>query len=168
MINYAEIVPQPYSGEYNEKIYDIESVWNSREWTWVKFEEDCETWCGNFRGAPIAVSLSEQHDKILVLTSDYLYLLERSTGVLLDYISQPEYHCLTVTPNGDFLVAGYYDIEMITDNLKSTTRIETPFQLDMIEFREWNEQILRIECYEFLDWENQKELFLDCDTMGFL
>ena len=26
MINYAEIVPQPYSGEYNEKIYDIENV----------------------------------------------------------------------------------------------------------------------------------------------
>lgn len=168
MINYVEIIPQPYSGEYNEKIYDIESVWNSREWTWVKFEEDCAVWCGNFRGASIAVSLSEKYDKVLVLTTDYLYLLERSNGALIDYISQPEYHCLTATPNGDFLVAGYYDIEMITDNLKLTNKIETPFQLDMIEFHEWNDHVLRIECYEFLNWENRKEIFFDSDIMKFL
>jgi hypothetical protein len=37
MISTAEIINLPYSGQYEEKIYDISSPWNSQEWTWVKF-----------------------------------------------------------------------------------------------------------------------------------
>lgn len=54
MINQAQIINQPYSGEYDEKIYNLRSKCNSRDWTWVKFtNEDYTEWCGQFQGAPI-------------------------------------------------------------------------------------------------------------------
>jgi len=40
MIIKAEIIDQPYSGQYKEKIYDISSQWNSQMWTWVKFFDE--------------------------------------------------------------------------------------------------------------------------------
>lgn len=40
VITKAEIIYQPSSGQYKERIYDITSSWNSQNWTWVKFEED--------------------------------------------------------------------------------------------------------------------------------
>ena len=33
MIKEAEIIDQPSSREYEEKIYDIPSSWNTQEWT---------------------------------------------------------------------------------------------------------------------------------------
>lgn len=39
MLFNAEQISQPYSGEYEEKIYDIESNWNSSDWIWIRFEE---------------------------------------------------------------------------------------------------------------------------------
>ena len=50
MISRAEYIQQPYSGEYIEKIYDIKSPWNSTDWTWIKFTEEDDIWCGEFRG----------------------------------------------------------------------------------------------------------------------
>ena len=35
MIIEAKIINQPESGQYLEKIYDIQSPWNSQEWTWI-------------------------------------------------------------------------------------------------------------------------------------
>ncbi len=44
-------IQQPISGEFEERIYEVESRWNSGEWTWIKFEEDdLSVWCGEFRG----------------------------------------------------------------------------------------------------------------------
>ena len=40
MIIEAEIISQPYSGEYTEIIYDNESAWNSQSWTFIKFTND--------------------------------------------------------------------------------------------------------------------------------
>lgn len=37
MIIKADIITQPSSGQYKERIYDIPSTWNSHDWTWVKF-----------------------------------------------------------------------------------------------------------------------------------
>ena len=35
MIENCEIVNQPYSGEFEERIYDNQSAWNSSSWTVV-------------------------------------------------------------------------------------------------------------------------------------
>ena len=34
----AEIINQPYSGKFEERIYDVESVWNPQSWTCIKRE----------------------------------------------------------------------------------------------------------------------------------
>ena len=58
MISRAEYIQQPYSGEYIEKIYDIKSPWNSTDWTWIKFTEEDDIWCGEFRCKYRGVSCS--------------------------------------------------------------------------------------------------------------
>lgn len=46
----CQIVSQPYSGEFHERIYDHQSPWNSQKWSWIKFtEEDYSEWIGQFR-----------------------------------------------------------------------------------------------------------------------
>ncbi|TDT45161.1 hypothetical protein CLV90_2245 [Maribacter spongiicola] len=73
----VEIINQPYSGEFKERIYDMESPWNSQSWTWIKFTDDIGTeTVGQFRGLPKAVKVSTQLNEIIVLTSDYLYRLD--------------------------------------------------------------------------------------------
>ena len=60
MINEAELINQPYSGQYEERIYDIPSTWNSQRWTWVEFfNDDFSEWCGVFRGSPRYVAISK-------------------------------------------------------------------------------------------------------------
>lgn len=106
MIIEAEIISQPYSGEFTERIYDNESAWNSQSWTFIKFTNDDYTeWCGQFRGFPRQVSVSTISNLILVLTSNYLYQLDRETGNLLELEDQPQYQILTVAPNGNFILA---------------------------------------------------------------
>ena len=85
-------IEQPYSGEYEEKIYDINSSWNSGDWSWILFEkEDGHCFCGEFRGKYRGAVLSEKLAVIIVLTSDYLFILDLGTAKLLDYKQQPSY-----------------------------------------------------------------------------
>ena len=64
----AEIINQPYSGEYKERIYDLESPWNSQSWTWIKFtdKKGIEK-VGQFRGMPKQVKVSVLNKEIIVL-----------------------------------------------------------------------------------------------------
>src|SRR5690606_18313071 len=154
MIIEAEIISQPYSGEYTERIYDNESAWNSQSWTFIKFtDEDCSEWCGQFRGFPKKVAISKPKDTVLVLTSDYLFQLDIVTGNLTDLEDQPQYQNLTVAPNGDFILADYYNLEKITTTLNKKEKIESPIEMDLIEFKEWNNSKLEFTCDEFLNWE---------------
>ena len=164
MITKAEIIYQPISGEYNERIYDIESPWNSPNWTWVRFEDESGIWCGEFRGKPGKVVLSTEHKKVLVLTSDYLYVLDCDSAEVMEYESQPQYSDLAVTPYGDFLVTDYYSIKMFGGNLAEKETMKSPIQMDMIQFQEWVGNRLRISCCEFLNEERKVELYLDIDT----
>jgi hypothetical protein len=165
MIIEAEIIVQPFSGQYNERIYDISNPWNSQEWSWIKFlQDDLYEWCGVFRGTPRGVALSEKYDKILVLTSDYLYELDISDGELKEYESNPMYRSLTVTPLGDFILADYYNIYLAQANIKESTVIESPIKMDMIEFDRWEGKKLYIICEEFLNWSNHIKLSLDSET----
>lgn len=165
MIIEVEIINQPYSGEYTERIYDNESVWNSQGWTFVKFtNEDYSEWCGQFRGFPGKAVISTINNIILVLTSDYLYQLETETGNLTELENQPPYNNLTVAPNGGFIIADYYNIEKITTSIKQKVPIESPIQMDLIEFKEWYGNLLEFTCDEFLNWDRHLTMTYNCNS----
>ncbi len=166
MITKAEIINQPYSGQYREIIYDISSPWNSQSWTWIKFEDgDFNEWCGEFRGFPRAVALSKKFNIVLVLTSDYLFQIDCQSGELTNYEPQPQYQSLTVTPSGVFIIADYYDIEKIESTFEDKIMLESPIKMDSIKFGRWSKNKLSITCDEFLNWDNHVELELDGDTL---
>lgn len=165
MITGVEIINQPNSGQYKERIYDISSPWNSQHWTWVKFEnEDFNGWCGEFRGFPRAVELSKKYKIVLVLTSDYLFKIDCHSGELTEYEPQPQYQSLTVTPSGDFIIADYYNIEIIKATLEDKMSVYSPIKMDNIKFDGWSNNTLSISCHEFLNWENHVMLELDGET----
>ena len=165
MIIEAEIINQPYSGEYTERIYDNESAWNSQSWTFIKFTNDDNTeWCGQFRGFPRQVAISTSKNIVLVLTSDYLYQLDRETGNLTDLEDQPQYQNLTTAPNGDFILADYYNFEKVSTNIKQKTSIESPVQMDMIEFKNWDNLKLEFTCDECLNWDRHLIMTYDSQT----
>ncbi|WP_391122528.1 hypothetical protein [Psychrobacillus sp. L3] len=166
MITKAEIINQPYSGQYKEIIYDVSNSLNSQSWTWIKFEDgDFNEWCGELRGFPRAVALSKKFNIVLVLTSDYLFQIDCESGELTNYESQPQYQSLTVTPSGVFVIADYYHIEKIESILKDKKLLESPIQMDTIKFSRWSNNRLSITCDEFLNWDNHLELELDGDTL---
>lgn len=166
MIIEVEIIDQPYSGQYEERIYDISSPWNSQNWTWVKFlNDDFIEWCGEFRGLPRNAAISKKHNHVLILTSDYLFQLDCLSTELMEYESQPQYMNLTVTPFGDFLVADYYSINIIESSLEDKKLLESPIEMDMIKFGRWTDNKLSITGDEFLNWDNNVELELDSETL---
>ena len=138
MITQADIINQPYSGEYLERIYDNQSEWNSQSWTWVKFiNQDGNEWVGQFRGSPRGVAISEKLNETIVLTSDYVFRLDSLTFKLLELEDQPQYQSLTVSPSGDFILADYYQIIKMNSSLADSVTIESPIQMDMIKFKKW-------------------------------
>lgn len=163
IISESEIINQPYSGKYKEIIFDIKSKWNSSNWTYVKFiEEDFYEWCGVFRGSSIGVSLSNKHNRILVLTSDYLYEINSLNGKLIAYQSNDSYKNLTVDDvSGDFIISDNYTIEIILMPLNNKILIESPIKMDMIEFISWSSNKLKIVCDEWMNWDNKLYLELD-------
>lgn len=165
MIIEAETISQPYSGEYTERIYDNESAWNSQSWTFIKFiNDDYFEWCGQFRGFPRQVAISKSKNIVLVLTSDYLYQLDRETGNVADFEDQPQYQNLTVAPNGDFILADYYNFEKVTTTIKEKEQIESPIQMDLIKFKKWNNSKLEFTCDEFLNWDRHLTMTYDIET----
>ncbi len=169
MISRAEYIQQPYSGEYIEKIYDIKSPWNATDWTWIKFTEEDDIWCGEFRGKYRGVSCSTTLGIIVVLTSDYMYVLDIYGGEIMEYYSQPEYVDITVTPFGKILVTDGYGIEMFANTkISDMENIVLPINADNLKFVEWRENILKISCFEFLTWGKEIELYLNFETMEWL
>ena len=165
MITYADIINQPFSGQFTERIYDNQSAWNSQSWTWIKFtNEDFTEWCGQFRGYPRQVAISAIQNLVLVLTSDYLYQLDRKTGDVLQLKDQPQYHNLSATPNGHFILADYYNFEKMTDNIKITVQIDSPISMDIVTFKNWNDNKLEFTCDEFLNWDRHLTMEYDCET----
>lgn len=169
MILRAEHIEQPYSGEYIEKIYDITSAWNSGDWTWIKFFDEDGVWCGEFRGKYRGLSFSKKLGVIVVLTSDYMYILDINTAEVIEYYSQPEYVDITTSPFEDIFVTDGYGIEMFTNNkIQDMESIVVPVQPDNLRFVEWNDNILKITCYEFLLWGKEIDLYLDCVSMEWI
>lgn len=162
----AEHIEQPCSGEFAEKIYDIQSPWNSSDWTWIKFDDENSVWCGEFRGKYRGVSLSEKLGIAVVLTSDYMYVLNIKTAELVDFEAQPQYMDMTVSPHGDIFVTDGYALKVFTTGkIKGLQPIDTPIRPDDLRFLGWTGSILKMHCCEFLSWENEIDLSLDCETM---
>ena len=165
MIEEAKIISQPYSGEFEERVYDIESVWNSQDWSWVKFiNDDYLEWCGQFRGFPRQVAVSKRYNTVLILTSDYLFQLDRLSGNIIENERMPLYRSLTVAPNGEYLIADYYRIEKISNNINLKIEIKCPVPMDMIEFGNWTGNTLTITCDEFMNWDRHLIMEYNCDT----
>jgi hypothetical protein len=165
MIIEAEIISQPNSGEYTERIYDNESPWNSQSWAFIKItNDDCTEWCGQFRGFPRQVAISKKNKSVLVLTSDYLFQLDIETSNLINIEDQPQYQNLTVAPNGDFILADYYNFEKVSTSIKNKEQIESPIQMDIIEFKMWENEKLEFTCDEFLNWDRHLTMVYDCGT----
>jgi len=172
MIFSAEHIEQPCSGMYTERIYDITSPWNSNNWSWIKFVDESGEWCGEFRGEYKGVVISEKLRIAIVLTTDYLFALDIYTAEVMQYDSQPSYVDITVSPNGTVFLTDGYSIEMIVKN--SHGKFETvvvkfiPVNPDNIKFEEWYNNILKISCCEFFNWDNEVELYLDCENLEWI
>jgi len=165
MIIEAEIINQPYSGTYTERIYDNESQWNAQSWSFIKFtNSDYSEWCGQFRGFPKQVAISPANKIILVLTSDYLYQLDIESGNLECLEGQHPYQNLTVAPSGDFILTDYYNLEKVTTSINQKEFIESPVRMDMIEFRKWEDSKLEFTCDEFLNWDRHLTMTYDSET----
>lgn len=165
MIIKGEIINQTYSGIYEERIYDNQSAWNSQNWTTIKFtNDDYYEWCGIFRGFPIEVKISEKLKIILVLTSDYLYQLNIENGDLLEIEERPAYNIMTVAPSGEFILGYYYYIAKIEKTIGEKTKLESPIEMDMIKFKNWNGNKLIFTCDEFTNWSRHLEMELDCEN----
>lgn len=163
MIEKVEIISQPYSGEYEERIYDIESPWNSSNWTWIKFiNEVFFEWCGQFRGSPIGVRLSKKNAVIIILTSDYLYQLDINNGNLIKYEDKSQYNEITISSNDDFILSDYYNLYKITKDLKDIEVIKSPIEMDDIKLGDWNNYKLEFTCEEFGAWSNIYLMEYDC------
>lgn len=165
LITKAEIIEQPYSGQFKERIYGISNSWNSQDCTWIKFEdENYNEWCGQFEGAQQAVALSSKHNKFLVATFDYLFQIDCVSGEMTDYEPTNTYKDLTVTPFGDFIIADYYHIEIIRESINDRKLLDIPIQMDMIKFNGWSENKLSISCEELGVVDSKVELELDATT----
>ena len=69
MIICIEIIDQLLSGQYYEKIYDIDSIWINSNWTYINFtDHNSYEWVGHFRGAPKNVVFSEKNRTAIILT----------------------------------------------------------------------------------------------------
>ena len=172
MIFSAEHIERPCSGMYTEKIYDITSSWNSQEWTWIKFTDEDGEWCGEFRGAYRGTSVSEKHGIVVVLTTDYMFILDKNTSDVIEYDSQPSYVDITTNPNGDIFLTDGYGIEIFSEDedgkIERIPITNIPVNPDNLKFEEWDHNILKISCCEFYNWENEIELYLDCDSMEWI
>jgi hypothetical protein len=93
-----------------------------------------------------------------------LYQLDLETGILTDLEDQPQYQNLTVAPNGDFILADYYNFEKVTTSIKQKTSIESPIQMDIIEFKNWENSKLEFTCDEFLNWDRHLIMTYDSQT----
>ena len=172
MIFSAEHIEQPCSGIYTERIYDITNPWNSRDWTWIKFTDEDGEWCGEFRGEYRGTSVSEKHGIVVILTTEYMFILDINTADVIDYDSTPNYADITTSPNGDIFFTDGYGIELINVNEQGkvgTTIIKSiPIRPDNLKFDGWNDKILKISCCEFYNWDNETELYLDSENLEWI
>lgn len=166
MIIGVEIINQPYSGEYNEVIYDIEnSNWKSSNWGWIKFiNEDYTEWCGEFRGVILGAKLSKRFNTILILTSDCLFMLDRMSGKIIDIDEQSVYNQITISPSDEYILGSPYEIVIIKESIRYPINVELPQGCCSINFVKWQGYQLVIEFEDFIETGDFLIAILDTKT----
>ena len=56
----------------------------------------------------------------------------------------------------------------LSENIGDMETIVVPVHPDNLRFIEWKENILKVNCYEFLVWGKEIELYLDIETKEWL
>lgn len=152
MIKKAEIIDKPLSGTYEEKIYGN----LSDNWIWIKFtDENYYEWCGQFNGDFVKVDISEHLKITYVATIFGIYLINSENYELIKYIELMGINDTSLSPNGSYLVADGYDIYVLNNQELENQNLNNDFLLDDINFVEWKDQKLIIECLEMFS-ENSK------------
>jgi hypothetical protein len=143
---FAEFIYQPTSGQYNEKSFDIDTVWKSPNWCWVKFTTDNgQEWVGSFRGKPVKTAIADKINQVAVLTDNCIYILNIDKREIIFHESQTQYRDLIDVPTNDkFLVADYYQIGLIDKEFKFHL-LETDYDMDYIKFKNYVGDKLNIE-----------------------
>lgn len=168
MLEKVTIIEQPYSGEYKERIYDIKGSSNSSDWTWVKFEEDNDySWCGEFRGKSIGVAFSKKLGIIVILTSEYMYILDLKSKELIEYKKSSEYTGITCTPLEDIILSSLYGLDFFKGKtISSIDTIVLPVHTKNIKFLEYDGKILRITGTDAENESHQVKFVFDCENLS--
>ncbi|WP_340915792.1 hypothetical protein [Polaribacter butkevichii] len=150
----AEFIYQPTSGEYEEKTFDLNTVWKSQIWSWTKFTtKDGIEWIGAFRGEPKKTVIAEKINQVAVLTSDGLYILDIDKRETLFFDQQTEFRELAELPTKDkFIIADYDQIGIIDKDFK-TKYLNLDFGIDNIVFRNYIGTKLRINFEKLPDYD---------------
>lgn len=171
MLITAQLIELPISGTYPEKIYD--APFSTENWTWVKFEDESyDAFYGQFRGNPRTVILSTENLFCYVLTDTFLYEVNRenpSDFQVRDFIDDTfrTIRNVTLSPNGKLILSDYYTIFTINSPIcqlsglleDALIEIENPFNLDDIEFNEWQGNLLHINAQTFIVGEPIKLIY---------
>ncbi|CAH0998018.1 hypothetical protein EMA8858_04153 [Emticicia aquatica] len=150
---------QPYSGLYEEKQFDIETEWKEQVWTWIKFSlDDFSEWCGCFRGEFQGCGLNSSSKQAIILTSLAFYKIDCENKSLLKTEENIQFNQLTITPDSNYFVVGYFNKIELMDWDFNFQSIDSPIEMDMITFKNWEENNLNFTCYELLNWDWDRHL----------
>ncbi|CAM1367151.1 conserved hypothetical protein [Tenacibaculum sediminilitoris] len=141
----AEFINQPTSGQYEEKTFDLDTIWKSQIWSWVKFTTNNGIdWVGSFRGKPKSVAVAEKINQVAVLTSDGLFILDINKKEILFFDPQTDIKDLAETPTKDKFIIADFDSIGIVDVTFKTELLNIDYEIDNINFGRYYGQRLKI------------------------
>ncbi len=160
----AEYTYTPISGQFDERQFDLNTIWKSAEWCWVKFSVDkTNDWYGSFRGTPKYISVANQLGLVGVLTSDCLYIINPITKDVVFSDPQTNIQELsTDTLGSKFILADWTTLQYVDFELE-VRDAPTDIDCDNIKFGKVNNNKLELEFEEIPEYKIKKGL-LDLDT----
>jgi hypothetical protein len=155
----AEFTYAPTSGQFDEKQFDLETVWRSAEWCWVKFSADnTKDWYGSFRGTAQHIASANQLGLVGVLTSDCLYIVNPATKEILYSDPQTTIQELTTDSLGSkFILADWTSLQYIDSEL-IVKDAPSDIDCDNIKFGAVLNNKLELEFEEMPDYGIRKGL----------
>ncbi len=150
----AEFIHQPTSGQYEEKTFDLNTVWKSQIWSWVKFTTNSGfEWAGAFRGEPKETAIAEKINQVAVLTSDGFYILDADKKEILFFDQQTDFKELAGIPTKDkFIVAEYYQMGIVDKKFK-VEFLKFDYEIDNVRFGKYDGNRLKVNFEKLPNYE---------------
>ena len=150
----AEFIYQPISGQYEEKIFDLNTERKSHNWSWIKFtKKDGTEWIGVFRGEKEKIAIAEKINQTGILTSDGLYILDIEKKETLFFNCKTEFGELAESPTKDkFIVTEFGKIGIIDKNFK-IEYLNLEFGIDNVVFGKYEKKRLKINFEKLPNYE---------------